>query len=93
MIHEGDKYYLHAVANSRVDLTVKVGTSSDNSAAQIDTNNINQYFQNLNIPNLGVSFINAVNPVPAPAPETPSNTGNIVAIVVPIIVVSNFYAI
>jgi hypothetical protein len=77
-------------------LTVKVGTSSDNSVAQTDTNNINQYFQNLNIPNLGVSFTNAVNPVPPPqppAPETPSNSGTIVAIVVPICLVSNFYAI
>jgi len=77
-------------------LTVKVGTSSDNAAAQTDTNNINQYFQNLNIPNLGVSFTNAVNPVPPPQPpppETPSNSGTIVAIVVPICVVSNFYVI
>jgi len=96
LIHVGNDYYFHAVANSRVDLTVKVGTSSDNAAAQIDTNNINQYFQNLNIPNLGVSFINAVNPVvppQPPPPETPSNAGTIVAIVVPICLVSNFYVI
>lgn len=102
LIHLGNDYYFHAITNSRVEMTVQVGTSSSNTAAQTDTNTINQYFQNLNIPNLGVSFTNAVNPVPpapAPAPQpTPdSDSGSsstmVVAIVVPICVVCNIYLI
>jgi len=90
LIHRDNEHYIHAVTNSRVELTVKVGTSNSNSDAQTDTNTINQYFQNLNIPNLGVSFTNAVNPVPAPPPPPPdegSNSSTIAAIVVPICLV------
>lgn len=91
-------FTFHAQTTASVQLTTYVGTANDNALAQTTTNNINSYFQNLNISGLAVNFSNAVNPVPAPTPTptptpTPDNGGSssnttlIVAIVVPICVV------
>ena len=80
--------YSSVVLNSAITTSAAPGSAADTNIK----NALNNYFDNLNLPNLRVETTN-VAPVTTTTDDDNSNTTLIIAIVVPIVVIRTFFSI